>query len=483
MTVPVDKDIVFVTQVVILYFVASVIILPALFVFCCMPCCGITACVCHARKKKTQSYLDRLVFHTAARLYWFLKKKKDANNYSYFVILGKRAPLVYPYYLLMMSTNIGFYALYSLIVDSLTIQYGEDYGTEDYETEDYGTEDYGTEDYGTEDYGTEDYETEDYGTEDYGTEDYGTEDYGTEDYETEDYGTEDYGTEDYGTEDYGTEDYETEDYGTEDYGTEDYGTEDYGTEDYGTEDYGTEDYGTEDYGTEDYETEDYGTEDYGTEDYGTEDYGTEDYETEDYGTEDYGTEDYGTEDYGTEDYENETYYLDYIYFYQRCQPENFCIEITFLDGIEGAIAVFSLCAFTFAITTYTLLKCTNCLTKKKSCAFKCCTYPFVLIIQIFFFLSPIVLYYYYLIGEGGFYSLVFENGTVQDYYNNDEDDSTSNSHFDYNSLLAFCAILESIAMSMLTPWYWFEEDDESNYNVARKPVTKTDKFVGSPMMY
>ena len=131
MTVPVDRDALFAIQTIVLSIILSVALLPLFFVLCCMPCCGITGCVCRRRKKNAQSYLDRLVFRTAAHLYWFLKKKKDANNNSYFVILGRRAPLIYPYYLLMMTLNISLYVFYSFIANSIYmyIKYGEnDYG-------------------------------------------------------------------------------------------------------------------------------------------------------------------------------------------------------------------------------------------------------------------------------------------------------------------------------------------------------------------
>ena len=283
MTVPVHQDVVSAIQLFVTSIIFSLLLLPALFVLCCTPCCGITACVCRKRKKNAQSYLDRLVFRTAAHLYWFLKKKKDPNNNSYFVILGRRAPLIYPYYLLMMTLNISLYVFYSFITNSIYTKYGEyDYGQ----------------------------------------------------------------------------------------------------------------------------------------------------------------------------YNNTE-------FYSECTPTDDCVEIKFVDGIECAITVFSLCAFTFAITTYTLLKCTSCLTKDKSRAFKRCTYPFIFLIQIVLFLSPRALYYYYLIRKNAYSSLLSERNN-----GNGGGDSTSNSYLDYNSLVALCAILESITMSMLTPWYWFEEVDESNYNVV-----------------
>ncbi len=99
----------------------SLIFLPAIFVCCCLPFCGITTCICYKRKNKSQTYVDKMVFRVVARLFWFLKKKKDQDNTSYFVILDKRAPLYYPYFLLLMTTTIAFYTVYSFLINSFDI--------------------------------------------------------------------------------------------------------------------------------------------------------------------------------------------------------------------------------------------------------------------------------------------------------------------------------------------------------------------------
>ena len=266
----------------IFYFVGSVIFLPAAFTVLCLPCCGITSYVCKRRKNTAQSSLDRLVFHVAARIYWFLKKKKGANNCCYFVVLGKRAPMVYPYYLLVIASIIGFYTLYSLVVDSISIQIPFSFNNSS---------------------------------------------------------------------------------------------------------------------------------------------------------------------------GNNSSDL------AGCEPDEHCIEISFLSGLESALTIFSLCVFTFALTTYTLLKSTTWITKERSSSLKTSMYIIVFMAQTAGFVFPRVLYFLYLFKGGGFQSLIY--GAI-----NGKDQNTT--HFDYNSLVAFFAILESVAMSMLTPWYWFKDDEETNYNIAQQ---------------
>ena len=265
--------------------------LPAVFICCCMPCCGITACICYRRKDNSQTRFDKGAFRVAARLFWFLKKKKDQDGISYFVILDKRAPIYYPYFLLFMTTVIIFYTGYSFVLNSVEIQYATTYYTYFY-------------------------------------------------------------------------------------------------------------------------------------------------------------------DY----FINGTYYYDYYYDdYDEdssiCNANNNCVELDFIAGLEGAITVFSACIVTFAITTYSLLKCT-------SEHFHPLKRTIVIFFQIVGFATPRVLYYIYMfeIEENTIKGLV----NVPTSYNDHE---VLTGYLNFNSQIAFGAIFDSIALSMLTPWFLFVKDEPNKYRV------------------
>ncbi len=284
-----------------------------------MPCCGITACICYTRKNSSQTCLDKKVFRAAARLFWFLKKKKEKkekkeenendDDISYFVILDKRAPISYPYFLLIMTSIIAFYTTYSLLLNSLYIRSPK-----------------------------------------------------------------------------------------------------------------------------------------------------------------------VSNFYSI----NQTYY-DYYDHYEEdssiCTRTDNCMEIDFLGGLESAVTIFGACVVTFAIVTYSLLKCTSCIGNSHHC--KCCGYCFVIFFQMIGFITPRVLYFLYLFNVGGgFASLIPDK--VTGYESNDDDDLPPG-YLHYNSQVALLAILDSIAMSMLTPWYLFVEDETkkkrddskkmNKYNVRKKAIS------------
>ncbi len=126
MVAPISDDALVDIDVAVFILAYFLFALSGLFVYCCLPCCGITTCICYTRRNKSQTCLDKKVFRAAARLFWFLKKRKNQDNTSYFVILDKRAPVSYPYYLLVMTIMITINTIYTLMVNSLYIFRKED---------------------------------------------------------------------------------------------------------------------------------------------------------------------------------------------------------------------------------------------------------------------------------------------------------------------------------------------------------------------
>ncbi len=292
-------------QLTVLGLFISLLFLPILFIFCCLPCCGITACICHTRKKKRQTWLDKKVFQAASRLFWFLKKKKNQDDTSYFVILDKRAPVSYPYYLLIMTTLITFYTVYTILVNSLYIRYPRVSNFNSINGTNYDYYDYGDS--------------------------------------------------------------------------------------------------------------------------------------------------------------------------SICKRTDYCMEIDFVDGLEAAATVFSICVITFAIITYSMLKCTSYIGNDHPCNWcKCCSYFFVILLQIVGFITPRIVYYIFLFSTIGGGSSGLLSQKVGGYTR--DDDSPPPGYFHYNSQVALLAILDSISMSMLTPWYLFvkneakkKEDDSKEHNLDSIP--------------
>ena len=151
-------------------------------------------------------------------------------------------------------------------------------------------------------------------------------------------------------------------------------------------------------------------------------------------------------------------------FLIKCKKKDNCIEIHLLDGLNSALATFASSAFVFVLVTAVILIFSGGArwSKDDSSYCKCvrsicCSC--VILIQVVGFLTPRVVYY--------FYFSKFES----DFIKREDEVISRDGVFDRRSHIIICAGLDSIALAMLTPWYWFEpmesyDEEMSNvYNV------------------